>query len=650
MCGIAGFISQHITPDAKRTLNAMLTRIHHRGPDECGLYLSDEACFGNVRLSIIDLASGQQPLCTPDGRFWIAYNGEVFNYPELKKDLESKGHVFRTNCDTEVVVHMYQEYGVACLNLLNGQFAFSIWDTHKKELFLARDRMGIRPLYYTRQKGEFIYGSEIKAIFEHPSVERKIDYRGLRQVYTFWTTLTPNTAFEDVFEVPPGHYALYNHGQLQMKPYWDFNFDKKVSLTIEDAVGEFRTLFKDALSLRMRADVPVAAYLSGGLDSTSTTAFIKQMFPEALNTFSIGFEEKDFDESDFQKEVADYFNTRHHSVSFKNDNVVDLFDKVIWHTEIPVLRSAPFPMYRLSKLVRDNGIKVVITGEGADEMLGGYNIFKETIIRHFWSRIPNSKIRPLLLKKLYPYMPQMQGAGNSMLKLFFGYKLQEKDSPAYSHLLRWNNTGRIVNHLSEDVKFLLNGEKIVDSYESQIKSRIDAYSPLNKAQYIESTIFMSGYLLSSQGDRVAMGNSVEGRYPFLDHRLIEFCNSLPDEFKLKGLNEKFLLKEVVKDVIPQSVLKRPKQAYRAPIAQALLNDKKGFVDDILNSSRVKNIGVFNSESIGSLLTKMRKSPTISEIDNMALMAMLSTQVLHEQYIGGFRYLKDSEVRQGVVRN
>lgn len=650
MCGIAGFVPSNHIQDVKQTLKAMLTRIRHRGPDECGLYLSNSACMGNVRLSIIDLSAGQQPMSTADGRYWIAYNGEVFNYPELKKSLEQKGHVFRTNCDTEVVLHMYQEYGLNCLSQLNGQFVFSVWDCHKKELFLGRDRMGIRPLFYTQQGADFVFGSEIKSIFEYPGIKREFCLEGLKQIFTFWSTLTPTTAFKDIYEIPPGHYAIYKNSVLTVSPYWSLNMEPKRQINLADAVDEFKSLFQDSLALRMRADVPVAAYLSGGLDSTSTTAFIKKMFPEALNTFSIGFEEKDYDETIYQKEVANFFDTKHHSVSFKNSDVVDLFEKVLWHTETPILRTAPFPMYKLSKLVRDNGIKVVITGEGADEMLGGYNIFKEAIVRHFWSKYPDSKIRPLLLKKLYPYIPQLQGAGTSMLKLFFGYKLSETHLATYSHLLRWHNTSRIANHFSEDYKNRLNGSDPVSSYDTMINNKIKDYSPLAKAQYIESTVFMSGYLLSSQGDRVAMGNSVEGRYPFLDHRIIEFCSKLPDDFKIKGMDEKFLLKEVVKEIIPTSVLKRPKQAYRAPIAKALLEDKNGFVDEILSNSEINNLGIFNSSSVNNLLVKLRKNSTISEVDNMALMGILSTHVLNNLYIKDFRQLKDHEIYQGRVMN
>jgi asparagine synthase (glutamine-hydrolysing) len=651
MCGIAGFVPTNKIPNSRDALSAMLTRIHHRGPDEAAMYLSDYACIGSVRLSIIDLKSGQQPMCTQDGRYWITYNGEVFNFCELRELLEQKGHLFRTNCDTEVVLHMYQEFGSECLNYFNGQFALSIWDTVEHELFLARDRIGIRPLYYTQQNSGFVFSSEIKSIFEFPNVERRINEKGLDQVFTFWTTLSPNTIFQNIYEIPAGHYAIYKNGNLHTQPYWNLNFSIKRNIGFIEAKEQFASLFKDSIALRMRADVPVAAYLSGGIDSTATTAFIKKMFPGALHTFSIRFEERDFDESVYQQEVAHCFKTMHHSDSFQNKDVVDLFSKVIWHTEVPVLRTAPFPMFKLSGLVKDNGIKVVITGEGADEILGGYNIFKEALIRRFWAKFPESKIRPQLLKKLYLYIPQIKEASSSALKMFFGYKLLDTHSSIYSHLLRWNNTSRITKHFSEELKEQVREYNPINSYEQYLNGKLNGYSPLAKAQYIETNLFMSGYLLSSQGDRVAMGNSVEGRYPFLDHRLIEFCAGLPDDFKIKGLDEKYLLKNVVKGVIPSSVLNRPKQAYRAPIAQALLTDETGFVDEYLSDLMLNRVGVFNSKSVGNLVLRLRNnSSMISEIDNMALMGILSTQVLHELYINGFEQLKPGEYKLVKIMN
>jgi asparagine synthase (glutamine-hydrolysing) len=655
MCGIAGFINHpgNNLQEKEFLLNRMLTRIQHRGPDETGLFLTNQACFGNVRLSIIDLAGGQQPLCNADGRLWIAYNGEVFNYLELREELLSLGHTFKTHSDTEVVLHLYEEYGEKGLTKLNGQFAFAVYDTHKKELFLARDRVGIRPLYYYHRNKEFVFGSEIKAVLEYPGVERNISFKALKQVFTFWTTLTPDTVFEGIHEVPPGHYLKLRDNNVELKSYWELCFAPerpRFSGTINDATEAFRELFTDAIQLRLRADVPVAAYLSGGLDSSITTSFINQVEPSVLNTFSIGFADPTFDETPYQKEVAAYFNTRHQSVTCVDNDIADLLPKVIWHSEIPLMRTSPVPMMKLSELVRSNGIKVVITGEGADEALGGYNIFKETLIRQFWSRQPQSKLRPLLLKKLYPYMPQLANASPAMLRLFFGYNLEETMSPIYSHMLRWKNNSHITNHFSGELKQATHFLDPIDTYQQLISSKVSTYSPLAKAQFIETNVFMSGYLLSSQGDRMAMGNSVEGRYPFLDHRILEFCASLPDDFKLNGLNEKYLLKRMMKGKLPQPVLNRPKQAYRAPVASALLRSKNGIVKENLSHQALNETGLFNSDSVQKIIQKIENGATPSEVDNMTVVGVLSTQLLVDQFINGFSYLDEKSIHRGVVRN
>ena len=654
MCGIAGYIGFEAldSVDRERILSKMLTRISHRGPDESGLFLSPKANFGNVRLSIIDLASGQQPLCNEDGNLWIAYNGEVFNYIELRELLIKKGHKLRTHCDTEVVLHLYEEFGPSCLNMLNGQFAIAIWNIKKEELFLARDRVGIRPLFYSRHQNNLIFGSEIKSIFEFPGVERSISEHSLKQIFTFWTTITPDTVFKGIKELPPGHFGIYSKGEFKISQYWTLNFTGNKNTykgTIEDAKNQLDSLFTDSIKLRMRADVPVAAYLSGGLDSSVTTSYIKKLFPTALNTFSIGFEDKDYDETGFQNEVADYFKTEHHTIKFYNSDVGDLLEKVIWHSEIPLLRAGPIPMFKLSKLVRDNNIKVVVTGEGADEALGGYNIFKEALIREFWSKFPDSKIRPLLLRKLYPYIPHLKDANSSVLRMFFGYQLSKTDSPAYSHLLRWKNSSNILNHLNPEIKDLINHYDPVQEYTNTLLEQLNGMSTLEKAQYIETNVFMSGYLLSSQGDRVAMGNSVEGRYPFLDYRILEFCATLPDKFKLNGLNEKYLIKYMMKGKLPESVIKRPKQAYRAPIASALLNKDVNVTKEMTDKGVIENIGLFNYSSVSKLLDKMFVSVHINEIDSMALMVILSTQLLYKQFISDFSYLKDTEVRKSAVR-
>ncbi|HEY5593333.1 MAG TPA: asparagine synthase (glutamine-hydrolyzing) [Paludibacter sp.] len=657
MCGIAGFIDSGKSiyeAEGEAILNRMMTRINHRGPDDCGLYIEPGMGMGNVRLSIIDLSGGDQPLSNVDGSLWIVYNGEVFNYIELHDDLIKKGHKFKTHCDTEVILHMYEEYGAEALNYLNGQFAFAIWNTKKKECFFARDRVGIRPLFYSNVNGTLVFGSEIKSLFEFPGIERHFSPESLKEVFTFWTTLSPNTVFEGVSELPAGHYAFYRDGRLEIKKFWSLRYATTTTLfngTADEALDQFRFLLSDSVALRLRSDVPVAAYLSGGLDSSATTALIKNVAPGHLNTFSIGFADNVFDETKYQNEVSQYFQTNHKSVICSALDIADWFPKVVWHSEIPLLRTSPAPMMGLSKLVHEQGIKVVITGEGADEALAGYNIFKETLIRQFWAKQPQSKIRPLLLKKLYPYLPNMTQASNGMLRMFFGYKLEETESPVYSHLLRWQNTSNIQKHFTTDLNEHLKNYNPIEQYAEMIRPEVEGISSLAKAQLIETNVFMSGYLLSSQGDRMSMANSVEGRYPFLDYRLLEFAASLPDEFKLKGMNEKFLLKELMKNNLPESVINRHKQAYRAPILEAFIGSKvPDYVNDMLSTDSIMASRVFNADSVSNLINKIKTAQVPSEVDNMAIVGVLSTQLLFNQFVKEFIPLKAQQILKGQVRN
>lgn len=637
MCGIAGILHHSgYAGDCVSLVRNMLSRIQYRGPDESGIYSHKHVTLGSVRLSIIDLAGGRQPFSSADGRYYIVYNGEIFNYIELRKLLQEQGFIFRTSSDTEVLLNAYIRFGPECLEKLNGQFAFAIWDNETETVFLARDRTGIRPLFYTRADGCFVFGSEIKTLFEFPGVRREIDLPSLSQIFSLWTTITPGTIFKDISELSPGHYMLVSRSSVRIEAYWNLAFpagpEGLFKGSLRDATAELDYLLTDAVRIRLRADVPVAAYLSGGLDSSATTALIRDVAPESLNTFSIGFEDAEFDETSFQQEVSGYLKTRHTAFTCSRTDIAEWFPKVIWHTEIPVLRTAPVPMFCLSKQVREKGIKVVITGEGADETLAGYDIFKEGIIREFWSRQPDSRLRPLLFNKLYPYLAQFQGKNKALLRFFFGYKLGETDSPFYSHLLRWHNTSGLLNMLTEDVRSM-SGESWIPALSRWLPAGFDGYSRLAKAQWLEIFLFMSGYLLSSQGDRVGMANSVEGRYPFLDYRVIEFAATLPPEYKMHGLNEKFILKKMMEGRLPESVLHRPKQAYRAPVAQSFLSGSSpAYVADLLSESKIKESGIFNYPSIQKLLEKIHAATLVTEFDNMALSAVLSTQLLIRQYI------------------
>jgi asparagine synthase (glutamine-hydrolysing) len=634
MCGIGGIIDYNSKVNSRSNIESMLRSISYRGPDESGIYLSNVSAIGNVRLSIIDIEGGQQPLSDSTGRFWIVFNGEIFNYKELRNDLEKRGNTFQTKSDTEVLVQLYSIYGKECLNLLNGQFSLAIWDKLKQELFVARDRVGIRPFFYNITDGVFSFASEIKALFQQERLSREISPESISQVYTFWTAISPDTVFKGIYELPPGHFAIFSRKGLYIEKFWEINFNKPaLTLSFQDSMDRFHELFSDAVRIRLRADVEVAAYLSGGIDSSATVAYIKDIEPGVLNTFSIGFEEKDFDESDYQNEAAKYFDTVHKSMVCTSKDISESFPKVIWHSETPILRTAPAPMLLLSELVRKNNIKVVVTGEGSDEILAGYDIFKEAKIKRFWASQPSSNARPLLLKKLYPYLSQMKDVNPKMIRAFYGYKLEDINNPFYSHLLRWNNSNHIKKHFSDHIKQVLNGYSVTAEIEKKLPLNFDSWDQLSKSQWLETTVFMSGYLLSSQGDRMGMANSIEGRYPFLDYRVIEFCSSLPENYKLKGLNEKYLLKRLLKNRIPDKILKRPKQAYRAPIKSVFISENSpAYVKEMLSESYFKRANLFDFSSVAGLVSRIEKTGVSSEIDNMVLSSVISTHLLYYQFI------------------
>ncbi len=649
MCGISGIYNPKnsiVQPDKLRN---MLSQIQYRGPDESGIYIGDGIGLGSVRLSIIDLQQGQQPMSTAEGDLWIAYNGEIFNFIELRDELKGLGYQFRTGSDTEVLLLLFKHFREKCLEKLNGQYAFAIWDSNRKELFIARDRMGIRPLYYHKTSDSFVFGSEIKCILESGIVLPEINPEALDKAFTFWSIPSPGTLFKEIYEVPPGHYMIIGKGVSVIRPYWNLKFSSpeysNSSVTVHEAAEEFESLITDAVRLRLRSDVQVAAYLSGGLDSSATTYFIKQIEPGVLNTFSIGFDEKEFDETPYQQSVSSWLDTTHRSITCRTQDIASNFAEVLWHTETPILRTGAVPMFMLSRLVNEHGIKVVITGEGADEFLGGYNIFKEAIIRQFWSRQPDSKIRPLLLQKLYPYLSQFNGRSSNLHRFFFGYRLTDTDSSVYSHLIRWNNSHHIRNHFSPEVKNSIRFDPVEDLVNG-LPEEMKQLDLLSRAQWLESKLFLSGYLLSSQGDRMSMAHSVEGRYPFLDHRVIEFCGGLQWNHKIKGLNEKYLLKQLMKARLPEKVVARPKQAYRAPVASSLMSGHAPeYFRDMLSASQLKKYGLFSSDTVEKLVAKMKSGKSITEIDNMAVAGILSTQILMDLFVSD-----NNPFRERTMRN
>ncbi len=647
MCGIAGvFNKNELNPNAFPVFRKSLGMLGHRGPDGRGVYVDDYTLLGQTRLSIIDLEGGHQPIGNEDGSLWLVCNGEIFNYIELRQELLAKGHKFSTHTDVEVVLHLYEEYGEKLFDHLNGQFAFAIWDKNQKSIMLARDHVGICPLHYQIANNQLYFASEIKLFLPFPELNFSIDPEAMLQTLTFWSPLPGNSIFKNIKEVKPGHYIKFNQDHFEQKPYWQLSYPESDSDYIRDvnsASEELTDLLEDSVRIRLRADVPVGAYLSGGLDSSITTALVKTGHNNKLRTFSIGFEDKAFDESEYQKLVSNHLETDHSAFVSNNEMVCENLQKVIWHTEKPVLRTAPVPLFLLSKFVRESDFKVVLTGEGADEFFSGYNIYRETKVRWFNAKMPGSTWRPRLYEKLYPYIATNPRTLNYWIQ-FFQKDVANTSDLFYSHRLRWNNRDYLAGFLTQDVMGETVGYNPVSELEAGINGLLDGLNPLERAHFLEAKIFLSGYLLSSQGDRMTMGNSVEGRYPFLDKRVIDFANRLAPELKLKVLNEKWILKHTFKHLLPDQVINRPKQPYRAPVRNTLLADPQ-FVDTWLDESRIRNSMIFDADKI-SILKKRLFLPNanVSAREEMALMAIITTEMLKESFINNKPTVQDQECR------
>lgn len=633
MCGIAGIwnLDERVT---EGKLHRMISALNHRGPDGTGFYLKSNIGLAHARLSIIDLTTGKQPIHNEEKNIWVVFNGEIFNYIELRDKLQEKGHQFYTKTDTEVIVHLYEEYGKKFVKYLNGQFAIAIWDEKKQKLILVRDRVGIAPLFYTQEGRSFLFASEIKSILQASKYPTKPNYSALDQLMTFWAPVSPETLFQDIYEISPGQLLELHNGKVNKEYYWDWAYPNDGEYREENLdllVNELHDLLIDATQIRLRSDVPVGAYLSGGLDSSVIVSLIHQYGGVPLRTFSLGFKDDKLDEGIYQKEMIDHVNAEHSAITCQSRQIAEEIDNVIWHTEMPILRTAPVPMSLLSSLVRNEGFKVVLTGEGSDEVLGGYDIFKEAKIRQFWAKYPNSQFRASLLKRLYPYLDLSRG--RAYLEKFFGESLENSDLLYFSHLPRWVTTAKTKEFFSKDFKAQLNDD-IYSTLEKTFPKNMKRWHPFNRAQYIESKTLMSGYLLSSQGDRMLMSNSIEGRFPFLDHRLIEFANALHPKYKMKALNEKYILKQAMGSYLPPSIAKRYKQPYRAPDIPSFFHEGKpvAVVEEYMSKEKLNKYGYFDSDKVGRLLNKIKAGRAIGYKDNMAFMAILTTQIWHGQYI------------------
>jgi asparagine synthase (glutamine-hydrolysing) len=618
----------------------MAGELRHRGPDGTGLYLDRRFGMVSTRLAIIDIAGGDQPLSDERGRFWVMQNGEIFNYPELRTELAALGHRFTTTCDTEVLAHAYEEWGVDCLPRLNGEFAFAVWDRQTCELFLARDRFGVRPLFLADVGGRLSFASEAKALLRQPETARTLDMASIAQAFTLWAMPPTRSAFPDIRELAPGHWLrLGPHGKREERCWWELQFATPDDARMdpdEVLAEELAALLDDATRIRLRADVPVGTYLSGGLDSSAVTALAQRHTRHPVHAFAIGFTDPSFDETVHQNRVARHLGTDVTRVTVDGPAIAELMPRVVFLSERPTLRTAPAPLLKLSETVRASGYKVVLTGEGADEMFAGYDVFKLDKVRRFWARRPDSRCRPLLLHRLYPYLAQDLRRTGGMLANVFAAGLTNTDDPLYSHRLRFNHSARALRFLDPDA--LSAGPAASDPLAELIRrlpQGFARYSTLGRAQHLEIVTFLTGYLLHSQGDRMLMGNSIEGRFPFLDHRVAEFAARLPDRAKLPGLREKYLLRRAVQPLLPPDIVAREKRPYRAPILRAFMGPgAPAYVGELLDESRLRATGVFAPSAVAQLVEKCRRNADgfVSESDEMALVGILSVMLLDEFFV------------------
>ncbi len=630
MCGIAGIARREPRGVAVETLDRMAAALRHRGPDGSGCYAGPRVGLAHVRLSIIDVQGGAQPLGNEDGSVLIVYNGEIYNYLELRVDLERRGHRFRTRSDTEVVVHAYEEWGPPMLERLNGQFAFAIYDRSSETVCLARDRFGVRPLFYSEQHGDLLFASEVKALFASGEVPATPDLQGLDEVFTFWAARPPRTVFDGVRSLEPGCFAVWREGRLRVKRYYTLDYPEEHEES-SDALGQLDDLLQSAVQLRLRADVPVGGYLSGGLDSSITCSLASAMSPHQLRTFSVSFEDPQLDERNFQLLVTRAVNSRHAVQTIGPADVARVFPDVVRHTETPLVRTAPAPLFRLSRLTREHGIKVVLTGEGSDELFLGYDLFKETAVRQFCLRQPASHRRPRLLDRLYPYLDP-RGRRGAFWRRFF-LDAGEPGDPLFSHLPRFTLTAHIKEFYSADVRAALAGVDPLEALRASLPPAFPTWSLLNRAAYLEMVTLLSPYLLSSQGDRVSLAHAVEGRFPFLDHRLVEFAGRLPTRSKLRGLREKDILRRWARTVVPPAVAERAKQPYRAPDIPAFFTPELvWYAQDLLDERGLARTGLFDPRAVAGLLRRCRAGTAVGFRENQAFVSILSTQLWYHQFI------------------
>ena len=596
MCGIAGIVRSDRAAIDRDVLARMNEAIRHRGPDEDGFYFDDGVGLAMRRLAIIDLKSGQQPIANADRTAWIVFNGEIYNYRELRKQLEDLGHHFETNSDTEAIVHAYDQYGTDCPQYLRGMFAFAIWDTRTHSLFLARDRVGKKPLLYARLPGQLIFASEFNALLQHPDVSRDIDYEAIHHYLSFMCVPAPLTAYQAIRKLEPGHWLLWRDGELKTERYWQLDFSKKIKISEEEAGERVVDLLREAVRIRLMSEVPLGAFLSGGIDSSAVVALMAQESSEKVKTFSIGFEEQDFSELHHAKRVAEHVGADHHEFIVR-PNAMEILPTLVEHYGEPYADSSAIPSYYVSRETRKY-VTVALNGDGGDECFAGYERYAAMNIAQTYASLPGP-LRDGVIATVVNALPS-GSRGNPIGKAqrfvaAAGLKPVER-------YLRW------ISSFTEGAKQDLYSPEMLDATSGFRTARfiepwfakVNGSGIIDAALLADTMTYLPNDLLVKM-DIASMTVSLEARSPFLDHHLMEFAASLPEKLKLRGLKTKYLLKRVLKQVVPEENLSRRKMGFGVPIGYWFHGELQGLLRESLLSERAFNRKLFKPDAVRNLI-------------------------------------------------
>lgn len=624
MCGICGKLNFDPESVVSRVLlKTMADTIAHRGPDDEGYYVSGQIGLGFRRLSIIDLAGGHQPLSNEDGSVWIVFNGEIYNYQELRVFLVSKGHVFRTDSDTEVIVHLYEEEGEACLNKLRGMFGFAIWDQRQRKLFLARDRVGIKPLYYGVTEHSLVFGSEMKALLADPSLKRELSPAIIDRFLTFDYVPGNETLLKNIYKIPPGSYMVVKNGERQIKSYWDLEF-LPGSLSFDDARAQLLELLEESVRLHMISDVPVGFLLSGGVDSTAMLSLAARKTEREISSFTVGFADAGFaDERPYARLAAKQYGSVHHEITISSKEFVDFLPRYVWHMEEPVCEPPAVALYYVSKLAR-NYVKVLISGEGGDEAFAGYPNYRSVGIVEKFKSLAGRSTGALsagltLLSKVVPF--KMLQKFLPLLDIpFDSYYFSRTSSP-----FKFFNAHARELYSPDFIQSISKEHSLQPLRELMSHSR--AYDVVSRMLYIDTKTWLPDDLLV-KADKITMANSVELRVPLLDHRVLEFAASLPSNFKVHGLTTKYIAKETLKNQVPKAILDRKKVGFPVPYAAWLRTDLRSWIHDILMDRRTLDRNYFQKKTIQKLLDdNLERADYSKELFSLAVLELWHREFL-----------------------